>query len=169
VLAVVLQARPGRDEDELAVVRRPARAQKAPHDLVMRARMVELSRAGLRVNCWDGRADAPNFNGRIRSVMSVDIPQGRDLQITRVHLRWGMANIPRIGRVRFRWTKDLPVGNRVDKSSTSRTRPSDSADPSRTLSGCSHRCARFHTSAIPSFTGQLRLTGGEVLSPSLDS
>ncbi|MFE4539145.1 RNA-guided endonuclease InsQ/TnpB family protein [Streptomyces scopuliridis] len=61
-------------------------------------------------NCWDGRADAPNFKARFRSVMSVDIPQGRDLNITRVHRRWGMVNIPKIGRVRFRWTKDLPVG-----------------------------------------------------------
>jgi putative transposase len=55
-------------------------------------------------NCWDGRADAPNFKARLRTVMSVDIPQGRDLNITRVHRRWGMANIPKIGRVRFRWT-----------------------------------------------------------------
>lgn len=64
-------------------------------------------------NCWDGRADAPNFKGRFRTVMSVDIPQGRDLNITRVHRRWGMANIPKVGRVRFRWTKDLPVGKRA--------------------------------------------------------
>ncbi|WP_344294289.1 transposase [Streptomyces synnematoformans] len=61
-------------------------------------------------NCWDGRADAPNFKGRFRAVMSVDIPQGRDLNIVRVHRRWGMASIPKVGRVRFRWTKDLPVG-----------------------------------------------------------
>jgi putative transposase len=66
-------------------------------------------------NCWDGRADAPDFKSRIRSVMSVDIPQGRDLNITRVHRRWGMVNIPKVGRVRFRWTKDLPVGKRADK------------------------------------------------------
>lgn len=61
-------------------------------------------------NCWDGRADEPNFKGRMRSTMTVDIPQGRDLQIRRVHRRWGMVNIPKVGRVRFRWTKDLPVG-----------------------------------------------------------
>lgn len=65
-------------------------------------------------NCWDGRADAPNFKGRLRTVMSVDVPQGRDLHIIRVHRRWGMANIPKIGRVRFRWTKDLPMGKRAD-------------------------------------------------------
>ncbi|MEW2087604.1 transposase, partial [Streptomyces sp. NPDC005283] len=66
-------------------------------------------------NCWDGRADAPNFKSRLRSVMSVDIPQGRDLNIVRVHRRWGMANIPKVGRVRFRWTKDLPVGKHSNK------------------------------------------------------
>nr|WP_258024598.1 transposase [Streptomyces bambusae] len=65
-------------------------------------------------NCWDGRADAPNLKSRLRTVMSVDIPQGRDLNIVRVHRRWGMANIPKMGRVRFRWTKDLPVGKRAD-------------------------------------------------------
>ncbi|MFD9328230.1 RNA-guided endonuclease InsQ/TnpB family protein [Streptomyces sp. NPDC060065] len=66
-------------------------------------------------NCWDGRADAPNFKGRFRTVMTVDVPQGRDLNITRVHRRWGMVNLPKIGRVRFRWTKDLPVGKHADK------------------------------------------------------
>ncbi|GLX18069.1 hypothetical protein Slala02_22330 [Streptomyces lavendulae subsp. lavendulae] len=65
-------------------------------------------------NCWDGRAGAPNFKGRTRTVMSVDIPQGRDLNITRVHRRWGTATIPKVGRVRFRWTKDLPVGKRAN-------------------------------------------------------
>lgn len=47
--------------------------------------------------------------------MVVDIPQGRDLHIQRVHRRWGMVSIPKLGRVRFRWTKDLPVGKRADK------------------------------------------------------
>ncbi|MGW4513250.1 RNA-guided endonuclease InsQ/TnpB family protein, partial [Streptomyces sp. NPDC004393] len=66
-------------------------------------------------NCWEGRADEPNFKARFRAAMSVDIPQGRDLNIVRVHRRWGMVNIPKVGRVRFRWTKDLPVGKRADK------------------------------------------------------
>lgn len=66
-------------------------------------------------NCWDGRAGAPDFKGRFRSVMSVDVPQGRDLGIVRVHRRWGMVNLPKIGRVRFRWTKDLPVGKHANQ------------------------------------------------------
>ncbi|MFD8868276.1 RNA-guided endonuclease InsQ/TnpB family protein [Streptomyces sp. NPDC059590] len=65
-------------------------------------------------NRWEGRAQEPNFKARFRSVMSVDIPQGRDLQITRVHRRWGVVNIPKVGRVRFRWTRDLPVGKKAE-------------------------------------------------------
>ena len=65
-------------------------------------------------NCWDGRAEEPTFKPRARSQMSVDIPQGRDLHLPRVHRRWGMVNIPKLGRVRFRWTKDLPVGKHAD-------------------------------------------------------
>ncbi|MEU8869455.1 RNA-guided endonuclease InsQ/TnpB family protein [Streptomyces umbrinus] len=66
-------------------------------------------------NCWGGRADAPNFKGRFRSAMAVDVPQARDVNITRVHRRWGMASLPKIGRVRFRWTKDLPVGKGANR------------------------------------------------------
>ncbi|MFC5721730.1 RNA-guided endonuclease InsQ/TnpB family protein [Streptomyces gamaensis] len=65
-------------------------------------------------NCWEGRADTPTFKGRFRSVMSVDIPQGRDLQIVRINRRWGMVSIPKVGRVRFRWTKHLPVGKKAN-------------------------------------------------------
>ncbi|ADI10583.1 DNA-cytosine-5-methyltransferase [Streptomyces bingchenggensis BCW-1] len=66
-------------------------------------------------NCWDGRADAPNFKGRFRSRMAIDIPQGRDLQIVRLNRRWGRMWAPKIGHVLFRWTKDLPVGKHADK------------------------------------------------------
>jgi putative transposase len=97
--AAIRQAR--EDIDFLAVL--PAQAAQAVLKTYFRAWK----------NCWEGRADAPNFKGRIRTVMSVDIPQGRDLNITRVHRRWGMVNLPKVGRVRFRWTKDLPVGKRA--------------------------------------------------------
>nr|WP_234315047.1 transposase [Streptomyces globisporus] len=98
--AAIRQAREG--IDFLAVL--PAQAAQAVLKTYFRAWK----------NCWEGPADAPNFKGRIRTVMSVDIPQGRDLNITRVHRRWGMVSIPKVGRVRFRWTKDLPVGKRAD-------------------------------------------------------
>jgi Homeodomain-like domain-containing protein len=46
---MVLRARQSRDEDEQAVIHRLSRARKAPRDVVMRARMIELSWAGQRV------------------------------------------------------------------------------------------------------------------------
>ncbi|MFF9222089.1 helix-turn-helix domain-containing protein [Streptomyces viridosporus] len=46
---VVLRARPSRDENEQRLVRGLSRARKAPRDLVLRARMVELSWSGQRV------------------------------------------------------------------------------------------------------------------------
>jgi putative transposase len=98
--AAIRQAR--KDLDFLAVL--PAQAAQAVLKTYVQAWK----------NCWEGRADAPKFKARFRSVMSVDIPQGRDLNIKRVHRRWGMVNLPRIGRIRFRWTKDLPVGKRAN-------------------------------------------------------
>ncbi|MBP0457233.1 RNA-guided endonuclease InsQ/TnpB family protein [Streptomyces montanisoli] len=94
--AAIRQAR--EDIDFLAVL--PAQAAQAVLKTYFRAWQ----------NCWEGRADTPKFKGRFRTVMSVDIPQGRDLNIIRVHRRWGVVNVPKVGRVRFRWTKDLPVG-----------------------------------------------------------
>ncbi|MFE9642807.1 RNA-guided endonuclease InsQ/TnpB family protein [Streptomyces sp. NPDC006365] len=97
--AAIRQAR--RDLDFLAVL--PAQAAQAVLKTYVQAWR----------NCWEGRADAPKFKARFRSVMSVDVLQGRDLCIKRVHRRWGMVNLPKIGRVRFRWTKDLPVDKRA--------------------------------------------------------
>ncbi|WP_433472876.1 RNA-guided endonuclease InsQ/TnpB family protein [Spirillospora sp. CA-142024] len=94
--AAIRQAR--RDIDWLAVL--PAQAAQAVLKTYYRA----------WINCWEGRADEPNFKARFRTLMSVDIPQGRDLHVKRVHRRWGMVNIPKLGRIRFRWTKGLPVG-----------------------------------------------------------
>ncbi|TMR93244.1 transposase [Nonomuraea basaltis] len=56
----------------------------------------------------DHPAERPTFKSRGRSRMAVDVPQARDLQIKRINRRWGVVNLPKIGRVRFRWTKDLP-------------------------------------------------------------
>ncbi|TMR10496.1 hypothetical protein ETD86_39270 [Nonomuraea turkmeniaca] len=53
-------------------------------------------------------AGRPTFKSRFSSRMAVDVPQGRDLNITRINRRWGAVAIPKLGRVRFRWTQDLP-------------------------------------------------------------
>lgn len=98
--AAIRQAR--KDIDFLAVL--PAQAAQAVLKTYFQAWRT----------CWDGHADEPTFKSRPRSVMSVDVPQGRDLNVIRVHRRWGMANLPKLGRVRFRWTRDLPVGKRAN-------------------------------------------------------
>jgi putative transposase len=56
----------------------------------------------------DHPAKRPTFKARLRSRPAVDVPQARDLRIKRVNRRWGAVNLPKVGRVRFRWTKDLP-------------------------------------------------------------
>ncbi|GAA4197648.1 transposase [Microbispora amethystogenes] len=57
-------------------------------------------------------AGRPGFKSRARSRPAVDVPQGRDLNIARLNRRWGAVNLPKAGRVRFRWTKDLPGATR---------------------------------------------------------
>lgn len=83
----------------------PAQASQAVLKTYMRA----------WTNCWEGRAEEPTFKKKYRVPLSIDIPQGRDLHVKRVHRRWGMVNIPKVGRVRFRWTRDLPVGRAENK------------------------------------------------------
>ncbi|WP_067135124.1 RNA-guided endonuclease InsQ/TnpB family protein [Microtetraspora malaysiensis] len=56
----------------------------------------------------DHPAKRPTFKARFGSRLAVDVPQARDLQIKRINRRWGAVNLPKVGRVRFRWTKDLP-------------------------------------------------------------
>jgi hypothetical protein len=65
-------------------------------------------------NCWEGRAQAPAFKKRTVP-RAVDIPQGRDLRITRLSRHRGRCWVPMVGLVTFRWTKGLPVGKRADK------------------------------------------------------
>jgi putative transposase len=54
------------------------------------------------VNCWEGRAGPPTFKSRTRSRMAVDVPQGRDLDITLLSSRWSTAKVAKAGVVRFR-------------------------------------------------------------------
>ena len=59
-------------------------------------------------NCWEGRAQAPEFKGRFRSRMAVDVPQGRDLAVKRLSRHVGQVKIPKVGMVRFRWSGPIP-------------------------------------------------------------
>src|SRR6266511_6020460 len=61
--------------------------------------------------CYRGVSRRPKFKQRSRQ-MAVDIPQASQLNVVRVNRRWGEVSIPLVGRVRFRWTRDLPVVSR---------------------------------------------------------
>jgi putative transposase len=41
--------------------------------------------------------------------MAVDLPQAADLRVVRLSRRWGEVTVLLVGRVRFRWTRPLPV------------------------------------------------------------
>ena len=42
-------------------------------------------------------------------------PPRPDRQIARLNRRWGQVKIPKVGRVKFRWTRDLPIGKQTNK------------------------------------------------------
>jgi putative transposase len=56
---------------------------------------------------FDGLAGPPKFKKR-NSHMAVDVPQASGLRVIRLNRHWGRVMIPRIGPVRFRWTRPLP-------------------------------------------------------------
>ena len=66
------------------------------------------------LRAWDryhrGLSGPPKFKHRTTR-MAVDIPQAADLRVVRVNRRWGEVTILLIGRVRFRWTRPLPVND----------------------------------------------------------
>jgi transposase len=113
---MVLWARPGRDEDEQAVIRRLSRARKAPRDAVMRARMIELSWSGLRVpaiaveldcsqktvRCWLHRFNRSGLQG-LEDLGG----QGRKRRITEEERSRIIALVKAVPPGRLRWE---PVG-----------------------------------------------------------
>ena len=50
----------------------------------------------------------PRFKHRTAR-MAVDIPQAADLRVVRVNRRWGEVTVLLVGRVKFRWTRPIPV------------------------------------------------------------
>jgi putative transposase len=60
--------------------------------------------------CYRGISRRPRFKHRSRQ-MAVDVAQASQLNVVRVNRRWGEVSIPLVGRVRFRWTRDLPGGS----------------------------------------------------------
>jgi putative transposase len=58
--------------------------------------------------CFRGLSGPPRFKRR-SSHMAVDLPQAADLRVVRVNRRWGEVTVLLVGRVRFRWTRPVPV------------------------------------------------------------
>jgi putative transposase len=72
-------------------------------------------------NCWEGRAKAPNFKGRTRSQMAVDLPQAAHLLVRRVGRHAGMLRVTKVGHVRFRWSGPIPgVGREPGRTTGAR-------------------------------------------------
>lgn len=63
--------------------------------------------------CWSGIGGAPNFHSRIKDRPSFDIPQARDLNITRVSQKFATVQVPKVGKVTIRYHRPIPVGARV--------------------------------------------------------
>ncbi|GHE42007.1 transposase [Streptosporangium violaceochromogenes] len=59
-------------------------------------------------NFFEGRAKPPTFKSRLRSRAAVDVPQGRDLDVTKLSRRWATVKIPKVGVVRLRLHRTLP-------------------------------------------------------------
>ncbi|MFU8850227.1 RNA-guided endonuclease InsQ/TnpB family protein [Micromonospora sp. SL1-18] len=59
-------------------------------------------------NFFEGRARPPEFKSRVRSRMGVDVPQARDLAVTRLSRRVGQVRVAKVGVIRFRWSGPIP-------------------------------------------------------------
>ncbi|MEV1023040.1 helix-turn-helix domain-containing protein [Streptomyces sp. NPDC050264] len=109
---MVLWARPCRDEEEQRVVHQLVRARKAPRDLAVRARMVQLSWSGQRVptiadtlgcsaktsRCWLHR-----FNCRGIAGLEDLGGQGRKRRITEQERSRVIALVKTLPPGRLRW------------------------------------------------------------------
>src|SRR5262249_6903708 len=70
---------------------------------------------------YAGRSRPPRFKSRIRSRMAIDVPQGSALAVRRVNRRWGQLHIPKVGKVRFRWSGPMPgIGQQPGRISGAR-------------------------------------------------
>ena len=65
--------------------------------------------------CWDsaGRVGAPTFKARNKTKPSVDVPQGRDLNVTKVSEKFASVQLPKVGKVKFRQHRKFPKSAKV--------------------------------------------------------
>ncbi len=55
--------------------------------------------------CYAGLSRPPRFKRKGQPV-TLRFPQ--DIEVRRLNRRWGSVRVPKLGQVRFRWTRDLP-------------------------------------------------------------
>ncbi|WP_245008814.1 RNA-guided endonuclease InsQ/TnpB family protein [Mycolicibacterium farcinogenes] len=91
--AAIRQAR--KDIDWLAVL--PAQAAQQ----VLKAYRQAWS------NYWNGTHGRPTWKTR-RARRAVDVPQARDLDVTRLNRKWVSVAVPKVGAVKMRWHRDMP-------------------------------------------------------------
>lgn len=91
--AAIRQAR--KDIDWLAVL--PAQAAQQ----VLKAYRQAWS------NYFNGTHGRPTWKTR-RARRAVDVPQARDLDLTRLNRKWVSVAIPKVGTVKMRWHRDMP-------------------------------------------------------------
>ncbi|SKK34690.1 IS891/IS1136/IS1341 family transposase [Mycobacteroides abscessus subsp. abscessus] len=71
-------------------------------------------------NYWNGSHGRPTWKTR-RARCAVDVPQARDLNITKLNTKWATAAIPKVGTVKVRMHRGLPervTGARVVREAT---------------------------------------------------
>lgn len=71
-------------------------------------------------NYWNGSHGRPTWKSR-RARRAVDVPQARDLNITRLNGKWAIVAIPKVGTVKVRMHRGLPervTGARVVREAT---------------------------------------------------
>lgn len=59
------------------------------------------------LNCWNGTHSRPNWKTR-RARRAVDVPQARDLNLTRLNRKWATVAIPKVGMVKVRLHRSMP-------------------------------------------------------------
>lgn len=72
------------------------------------------------MNYWNGTHGRPAWKAR-RARRAVDVPQARDLNLTRLNGKWGTVAIPKVGTVKMRWHRDMPervTGARIVREAT---------------------------------------------------
>lgn len=71
-------------------------------------------------NYWNGTHGRPTWKTR-RARRAVDVPQARDLNLTRLNGKWGTVAIPKVGTVKVRLHRGMPervTGARVVREAT---------------------------------------------------